>query len=544
MKMPRKWWKLALTIVALLVAMQVGVSLLVRTRRMHTYLTAQLEMAFGRPVEVGHFAVQLLPAPQLDAVQITVGEDPAFGNEYFLRADNLSAGLRWSGLLRGHFEFGTLSLSRPSLILVRNNQGRWNLERWLPPAKAAAGATARVYGPPSAIAPVNRLLKIDVDEGRVNFKSMDDKLPFALTSVSGSVNQVAPGRWQLRLEAQPWRSGVELQSAGTVHVQGDVAGTSARLQPAQISVHWDEVSIADLFRLLRGRDYGLRGIFTLDGTLKSGTPEPGASASSHSNAEIFPGQWTFSALARAAQIHRWDLIERSDNPRLRLGVKGHWNVAAGTVHAEEVTIEAPRSNLRGAADYTTGPSAGFELRLDSSGIQAVDLLAWYRAFHPGVDDGISAEQFFTGGMTLRGWPLELQGAAFWSNGGVVKVPGLKVPVRIGSVRLGRERNMLVSEPVRVALGGVARDVIAPKKRRMAALMENAADITLNHDLTTQTGSISIEGHVQKVEEVLKTAAAFGRPINHGWELTGDALAVTQWEWQKPFSSGRWNGRIL
>ncbi|HZV88513.1 MAG TPA: AsmA family protein [Candidatus Binatus sp.] len=541
MKMLRKWWKLALTIVVLFVAIQIGVSLLVRTHRMHAYLTIQLERAFGRPVEVGHFAVQLLPAPRLDAVQVTVGEDPAFGNEYFLRADNLSAGLRWTGLLRGHFEFGTLSLSRPSLILVRNNQGRWNLERWLPPAKAPAEVAARVYGPPSAIVPVNRLLKIDFDDGRVNFKNTDDKLPFALTSVSGSVDQVAPGRWQLRLEAQPWRSGVELQSAGTVRVQGDVAGTSARLQPAQFTVHWEEVSLADLFRLLSGRDYGMRGVFTLDGSLKSGASD--TASSSRSGVETLPGQWTFSAEARAAQIHRWDLIERSDNPRLRLGVKGHWNVAAGSARAEEVTIEGARSNLRGAASYVTGPSPGFELQLDSSGIQATDLLAWYRAFHPGVDDGISAEQFFTGVMTLRGWPLQLENAAFSSNGGVVKVPGLKVPVRIGPVRLGRERNMLASEPVRIALGGAARDVIAPKRRRIATLMDNAADITFNQDLSTQTGSLSIEGHVQKVEEVLKAAAAFGRPINHGWELTGDTLAVTRWEWQNPFS-GHWNGRIL
>ena len=136
---------------------------------------------------------------------------------------------------------------------MRNNQGKWNLEQWLPPAKAAAEASARVYGPPAAIAPVNRLLKIDFDDGRVNFKNGDEKLPFALTDVSGSVDQVSPGRWELRLEAQPWRSGVVLQSAGTVLVRGDVAGTSARLQPAQITVHWEQVSLADLFRLLRGQ---------------------------------------------------------------------------------------------------------------------------------------------------------------------------------------------------------------------------------------------------------------------------------------------------
>jgi len=45
------------------------------------------------------------------------------------------------------------------------------------------------------------------------------------------------------------------------------------------------------------------------------------------------------------------------------------------------------------------------LRLDSLGIQASDLLAWYRAFHPDVAEGVTTEQYFTGGMILRGWPL-------------------------------------------------------------------------------------------------------------------------------------------
>jgi len=69
-------------------------------------------------VEVTSFDARILPSPQLDANGVTVGEDPAFGHEYFLRAERLSAGVRWTGLLRGHFEFGTMSLSKPSLILV------------------------------------------------------------------------------------------------------------------------------------------------------------------------------------------------------------------------------------------------------------------------------------------------------------------------------------------------------------------------------------------------------------------------------------------
>src|SRR5215469_6720334 len=101
-----KWWKLAVAALLFLVAAQVAVSLVVRTNRVHDFLVARLSRAFGRPVEVDRFEVQLLPSPTLDAQGVTVGEDPAFGNEYFLRAESFSAGLRWLGFLRGRFEFG------------------------------------------------------------------------------------------------------------------------------------------------------------------------------------------------------------------------------------------------------------------------------------------------------------------------------------------------------------------------------------------------------------------------------------------------------
>src|SRR5579862_3187349 len=336
MKTLRKWWKPALAVVLLVVVGQIGASLLVRTNRVHRYLVAHLERAFGRPVEVGTFGVQILPSPSLDAEMVTVGEDPAFGNEYFLRAEHLTAGLRWLGLLRGHFDFGTVSLSKPSLILVRNEEGRWNLERWLPPAKTNSTGNTRIYGPPAAPPEANRLHRIEFDEGRVNFKEGDDKLPFAFINVSGSVDQVSSGKWQLQLDAEPWRSGVSLQSAGTVKVTGDLAGTSARLQPAQIHLNWYGASLADLFRLFHGQDSGVRGAFALDASLSS------------SEASL-PGDWTFAVQARTTELHRWDLTERADNPRLNVSLKGSWNPGAGSLTAEQMVIETPKSNLRGMA---------------------------------------------------------------------------------------------------------------------------------------------------------------------------------------------------
>ena len=527
----QKWWKPALAMIVLFIALQGSVSYLARTHRVHSYLVAHLERAFGRHVEVASFDARILPSPQLDANGVTVGEDPAFGQEYFLRAERLHAGLRWTGLMRGHFEFGTLSLNKPSLILVRNSGGRWNLERWLPPARADGAKGPRSYGPPSPVAPVNRLQKIDFDEGRINFKTGDDKLPFAFIGVSGSVEQISPGRWQLQLQAQPWRSGVSLQSAGTIRVAGDVAGTSTRLQPAEITLHWSSASLADVFRLFRGQDYGVRGVFALDATAKSGAAK-----------EDRAGDWKFSVQGRAGQIHRWDLTERGDNPRLNVNVKGLWNVGAVSLVGEEIAVEGPRSNVRGMFRLAGGSAPSMELRLDSLGVQASDLLAWYRAFHAGIDDGVTAEQYFTGGMILRGWPLALESAGLSSSGGTVKVPGFVEPVRVGPFSGGQERGQLTMGPVRIALGGETRDVMAPKRRRVALAMENAADLTFAHDLNSHAGSISVEGNIRKAEDFLKLSATLGQQLQHGWELSGQATAVTKWEWKKPFA-GRWNGRI-
>ncbi len=339
----RKYGGIAFLLLALLLAVQAGVSLLLRTHRMRGYLVAHLESAFGRPVEVGRFSVQILPIPELDVEAVTIGEDPSFGKEYFLRAEHMTARLRWLGLLRGHFEFGTMSFSRPSLILVRNADGHWNLERWLPPAKPVAGTgTSAAVSQPRAETTYH-LQKIDFDEGRINFKLGSEKRPFAFTGVSGTVEQVSSGRWHLQLEAQPWRSGVPLQSTGTLRVMGDVAGTSARLQPAQIRLHWDEVSLADLFRLVTGNDSGVRGQFALDGNASVGMGNPDTSAST----------WRFALQARATQIHRWDLTERDDNPRVNVNVKGLWELAAGQARADELRVELPHSRLLGTATLQT-----------------------------------------------------------------------------------------------------------------------------------------------------------------------------------------------
>jgi hypothetical protein len=547
----RKWWRPAALFVAIVIVAQVGVSLLVRTHRVHAYLVRHLERAFGRPVEASHFSVLILPSPSLDAEQITVGEDPAFGNEYFLRAERLSASLRWTGFLRGRFEFGTLSLSRPSLNLVRNGEGRWNLERWLPPAKITVpGGLPAVYNVARVLGtPANHLTRIDIDDGRVNFKINDEKLPFAFTSVAGVVEQVAPGRWQVQLEAAPWRSGAALQTAGIVSVRGDVAGTSTRLQPAEIHLHWSDGALADLLRLFRGRDYGIRGEFALDATAKSGTG-PAASTSPSGSGSGPYGDWSFELQARATAIHRWDLTERSDNPAMNVSLDGLLNVATGKAIAHRIVVETAKSNLRGTASAMISVNPSWEIRLDSVGVQAADLLNWYRAFQPGVDETVTVKQYFTGAMTLGGWSLQLKDAAFSSEGGEAKIPGIASPIRIGAIAGGRHRDTLTIEPFRVAYASsaahadatAATSAGAAGKKRAAGEARGVVNVGFTHDFSVRAGRLSVDGHLDRVEDALRVAQAFGRTLNHGWELTGAATASLHLDWNGTLPR-HWNGRV-
>src|ERR1700719_1006275 len=164
----RRWLRVILICGVLLIAASFGFSRALRGAAARRYLIAHLAASFGRPVEVSWFDFSLLDGGRIEAHFVSVADDPEFGNEYFLRSDTLTAGVRWAALLAGRFEFGSVSLSRPSLNLVRDAEGYWNIERWLPPAPQA-GAHPGFVGPfaPSQDVRAARPYRIDVDGGRI-----------------------------------------------------------------------------------------------------------------------------------------------------------------------------------------------------------------------------------------------------------------------------------------------------------------------------------------------------------------------------------------
>ena len=378
-----RWFKWILLFFVLLWLADIGISLLIRHTRLQRKITARLESAFGRPVQVGSYDFSLWGGPTLQAQSVTFGEDPRFGNEYFLRAESLTVRLRWQGLMRGHIQLGTVSMERPSLNLVRNLDGDWNLAEWLPKPASTLASSAASSGAPSASQSV-RFSRIEVDSGRINFKRGDEKLPFALVGVTGYIEPAGPGRWNMDLEATPTRAAVIVQQAGILHVSGHMGGTSSRLRPAELDVSWSDASVPDVLRLARNHDYGVRGILTLILNARTEDREDG---------------WAIQSRAEFRQLHRWDLALRPDNPALNVLANIHWNPMTFGFEISDAAIEAPHSHARASARIAwETPAQASALKtppvsidIAASLIDLNDLLAWIRAFHSDVAADISLE---------------------------------------------------------------------------------------------------------------------------------------------------------
>ncbi len=472
----RKWLRGVLIVAALLAVANIGISRTLRTNAARSYLLARLAASFGRPVDVTRFDFSLFDGARLEAHSITVAEDPHFGNEYFLRAETLTAGLRWAALFSGRFEFGSLSLLRPSLNLVRDADGQWNIERWLPPAQSGAqtGMQSAANRPgfvgPLAVPrgfPAARLYRIDIGSGRINFKQRDDKSPFALTDVSGRVSQDSAGRWQLDLQALPMRAGVELQDIGALRVRGTIAGTSARLQPAELNVNWRAASLADTLRLARQNDYGMRGVFSVDLTARVAPPEAAPAGNPNSGG----AQWSISAVARLTGIHGWRLPGHDTDPAANLSVDASWRLGESHAQIRNLVVEMPASHLRGAGDVDWGHGFNPQLHVESSTLGLADVLSWYRSLNPDVAEDLRAEGSLGLDVTMTGWPLQLQQGVIASSGATLTANSLSAPLQIGPVNASVSHGGLDFAATDVSLSPPAQENNAESVSSAAAISQ-------------------------------------------------------------------------
>ena len=218
-------------------------------------------------MDVGSVHVRILP-PGFDLENLVVHDDPAFSPEPVLRAQEVTAAVRFLPLFRGHIEVSRLSLIEPSVNLVRNSDGHWNLESLLEHARqtpVAPTSASRSIGRPA-------FPYIEADRGRINFKLGSEKKSVALTDADFSLWQDSDVSWGVRLKAQPMRTDLNLSDTGLLRMNGTwQRADSLRNTPVLFSIQWEKAQLGQVTKFLSGQDRGWRATVRVNANV-SGTP--------------------------------------------------------------------------------------------------------------------------------------------------------------------------------------------------------------------------------------------------------------------------------
>ncbi|HEY0702235.1 MAG TPA: AsmA family protein [Candidatus Acidoferrales bacterium] len=506
---PRSWSWLPKTVAAILIFFWIasaGISLLITHTRLQRRITGRLQNVFGRPVEVGRYDFSLWGGPTLEAESVTFAEDPRFGHEYFLRAESVTVRLRWQSLLRGHMELGTVSLTRPSLNLVRNAAGDWNLAEWLP-RPSSSRFRPSVSGPsPVQPQPSVRFTRLEVDSGRINFKRGDEKIPFALTTVNGYVEPEGPGRWRVNLEASPARAALALQTPGTLYLSGSLGGTSSRLRPAALDLAWGDASISDLLRLFRGDDFGVRGNFAVV-----------------AHAETQGDVWNLQARSQLRELHRWDLPLHAENPALDVNARMILSPLVSSLAITDATIEGPASSARvtanfdwtDAAESTRGAAENpNHIEVTESQISLQDALTWLRGFHPDVAPDAVVSGTANSSASLTGWPPRLVAASALIKSAELTSPRLRLPARLSQFHLRYDQGRFTLPPAALTFG--------PPDAESGVLHFDSS--SANHEAP----AFHVSGNVPQARNLIAAASVLGWNISRGWDLSGPVRCDLRW----------------
>lgn len=128
--MKRLWtWTLGVgaAIIVLVIAALVALPSLVDTPRVQALIATSASQALGRPVRFASVSVKVFPLPAVQLHDLQVAEDPRFGASPFLKLDTGEVRLRIKPLLTGRLEFGEIVLEKPTIAVIQDATGRWNV---------------------------------------------------------------------------------------------------------------------------------------------------------------------------------------------------------------------------------------------------------------------------------------------------------------------------------------------------------------------------------------------------------------------------------
>jgi len=429
----------------------------------------------ARHVEIGDMHMHLLPQPGFDLDNFVVYDDPAFGAEPMLRASEVTATLRFASLLHGRLEVSQLSLSEPSVNLVRDSDAHWNVANLLQrTALVSVAPTSKGVAGSKPAFPY-----IEAKRGRINFKLGQIKKPYTLTDADFAFWQESDNSWGMRLKARPVRTDLNLSDTGIVNVEGTwQRAKNLPETPLRFDLQWSGGQLGQLTKLASGEDRGWRGGFAVTLAL-TGTP----------------ADLSATATSSVQDFHRYDIID-GDAVRLNAHCLAHYSSLDGMWR--EIICGAPVGDgtlaLQGKASADGG---GCDLILNAEQIPAQSLVALARRSKKNLPEDLTASgkldaKFHVVGenwQTLR-WEgtgetrdMRLKSLSSATDLGLGKVPFVvtypdSVPhahKNSVSAKLAAREPSLEIGPINLALGRPAPVVVRGSLRRSGYTLTASGD---------------------------------------------------------------------
>lgn len=498
--------------------------------RLKNRIAGSIGTALQRQVEISKVHVRLLPTPGFDLEGFVVRDDPSFGAEPVLRCQDVTANLRLSSLIRGRLEISRLSLSEPSLNLVRRQDGRWNIATLLERNSgitAAPTSKARYESRPG-------FPYIEADRGRINVKLGPEKTPFALMDAKYALWQDSENTWGMRLRGQPVRTDFNLSDTGQINVEGTWQRAATLWEtPVEFNLRWDGGQLGQLSKLITGEDRGWRG------TVRTSLKLTGA-----------PSDLAVAADASLEDFHRYDITE-STAMELRSHCDALFKVADHSLHKILCQTPVGEGLLTASGEApSVAHSPRFDLQVVAEKIPMNSVLAVVRRTKKNLPEDLRATGTMDARLDLRTRgaspdSIEVEGSGETSDLHL-QSEGAKVDLALDTV------------PFSVLSGSPDKPVKTVRGRGEASSVRNVQEPYLSFGPVplklgrpvpasaqgwfTRSGySISLKGE-SEIQRLLELARVSGIPATHAG-ATGsaklDLLVAGQWTgFATPVATGR------
>jgi len=367
-------------------------------------IQAELEKQLNRKVTLGHMSLGLLPL-RFQVRTPVIAEDPRFGQQPFVQAENLAVRVRLLPLLRGQVEVDSIDLTRPKVELIRARNGEWNFST-LGQQPASAGQPAPTADASSRQFTLNRVTVTDAQVATTDLRNKAGRAVY--DHIDLTVLDLAPGKpFTFDLAAHLQGKGAqELRLKG----QGGPVAANPSETPFQGTLTLKEAGIENVLSGATGTISGQSDIASQAGRL---------TASGKFNLE-------------AARLNQVDI-----GYPIQIGYKAGLQIADGRATIEKATIQLRQTPLTLTGTLNTAATpVTMDLRIKSGDASIAEVArlasAFGVAFAPGtnVTGSVNADLRATGSTsrpvltgTVAGQNLNISGN------------GIAQPVQVKTVTL-------------------------------------------------------------------------------------------------------------